>query len=91
MLGSNKTHLSTNTYGTISYMAPELLTEGKLSKQADVYSFGILSARIFRSLNPVNPKAADLHTFGFLTKRSRLAVTQCSRSLRRMEWGRVAL
>ena len=45
VLGENKTHLSTNTYGTISYMAPELLREGKLGKPADVYSFGILSAR----------------------------------------------
>ena len=43
VLGENKTHLSTNTYGTISYMAPELLTEGKLGKPADIYSFGILS------------------------------------------------
>ena len=44
VLGENKTHLSTNTYGTISYMAPELLSEGKLGKPADVYSFAILSA-----------------------------------------------
>lgn len=44
MLAENKTHVSTHTYGTISYMAPELLSLGKFAKAADVYSFAILSA-----------------------------------------------
>lgn len=48
VLGEDKTHLSTNTYGTISYMAPELLSDGKLGKPADVYSFAILSAPLRR-------------------------------------------
>lgn len=44
MLAENKTHVSTHTYGTISYMAPELLSLGKFAKAADIYSFAILSA-----------------------------------------------
>jgi hypothetical protein len=32
----------TSALGTTSYMAPELLTSGKLNKASDVYSFGIL-------------------------------------------------
>ena len=36
--------MSTHTYGTISYMSPELLSLGKFAKAADVYSFAILSA-----------------------------------------------
>ena len=60
VLGDGRTHLSTNTYGTISYMAPELLSEGILSKPADVYSFGILSEFLhpssgpFKSIQPLN-------------------------------------
>lgn len=43
VLAENKTHVSTHTYGTISYMAPELLSLGKFARAADVYSFAILS------------------------------------------------
>ena len=32
----------TRTYGTVTHMSPELLLEGRLSKAADVYSFGVL-------------------------------------------------
>ena len=44
MLADEVSHLSTDTYGTVSYMAPELLGQGKFGKPADVYSFGLLSA-----------------------------------------------
>lgn len=37
------THRSTQTMGTISHSAPEVLTTGRLSPAADVYSFGIMS------------------------------------------------
>jgi mitogen-activated protein kinase kinase kinase 11 len=32
--------ISTRTYGTVTHMPPELLLEGRMSKAADVYSFG---------------------------------------------------
>jgi len=34
--------VDTDTYGTVTHMPPELLMEGKLSKAADVYAFGVL-------------------------------------------------
>lgn len=43
MLDLDMTHISTHTYGTISYMPPELLSQGKMTRAADVYSFGMLS------------------------------------------------
>ena len=35
------------SYGTASYAAPELLTQGKLTKAADVFSLGIISECFF--------------------------------------------
>jgi hypothetical protein len=37
------THLSTFTVGTITHQPPELMRSGRLSKPADVFSFGVLS------------------------------------------------
>lgn len=37
------THLSTTAMGTVSHQAPELMRSGRLSKQADVFSFGVIS------------------------------------------------
>ena len=48
VLADEVSHLSTDTYGTVSYMAPELLGQGKFGKPADVYSFGLLSASRWR-------------------------------------------
>ncbi len=48
VLADEVSHLSTDTYGTVSYMAPELLGQGKFGKPADVYSFGLLSASHLR-------------------------------------------
>eukprot|EP00884_Botryococcus_braunii_P005691 jgi/Botrbrau1/15122/Bobra.0283s0001.1 len=42
VLGDLASHVSTRTYGTISFMPPELIRDAKLSKAADVYSFGVL-------------------------------------------------
>ena len=37
-----KEQISTGTFGTVTHMPPELLTEGKLSKAVDVYAFGVV-------------------------------------------------
>ena len=42
MLGQEESHVETQSYGTASYAAPELLAEGKLTKAADIYSLGII-------------------------------------------------
>ena len=36
------THISTQTYGTVAYMPPELLSNSRLTRSADIYSFGML-------------------------------------------------
>ncbi len=43
VLDLDMTHVSTHTYGTISYMPPEVLTHGRMTRAADTYSFGMLS------------------------------------------------
>lgn len=43
MLGHNQTHCSTHSYGTATHAAPELLSNNKLTKAADVYSFAMIS------------------------------------------------
>lgn len=39
---ASSTTVDTDTYGTVTHMPPELLMEGKLTKSADVYAFGVL-------------------------------------------------
>ncbi len=34
--------IETSTYGTVTHMPPELLTDGRLTRAADVYSFGVI-------------------------------------------------
>lgn len=41
-----QTHVSTQTYGTVSYQPPEVLATGHLSPAADVYAFGLLAAEL---------------------------------------------
>ncbi|XP_031125901.1 putative serine/threonine-protein kinase [Ipomoea triloba] len=42
----NVTHVSTRVAGTVGYLAPEYAMQGKLTKKADVYSFGVLLLEI---------------------------------------------
>ncbi|BDA49709.1 probable LIM domain-containing serine/threonine-protein ki at C-terminar half [Coccomyxa sp. Obi] len=42
VMENNSTHVSTTTFGTAAYMPAEMLMEGKMTKAADVYSFGML-------------------------------------------------
>ncbi len=44
-LSQGASHLSTRTYGTVTHMAPELLSSGHLRQASDVYSFGIMRGR----------------------------------------------
>lgn len=39
---ASATTMDTETYGTVTHMPPELLMDGKLTKSADVYAFGVL-------------------------------------------------
>ena len=40
---TGSTGIATETYGTVTHMPPELLSEGRLTRGADVYAFGVLS------------------------------------------------
>ncbi|MQM02998.1 hypothetical protein Taro_035774 [Colocasia esculenta] len=42
----NVTHISTRVAGTIGYLAPEYALGGRLTKKADIYSFGVLVLEI---------------------------------------------
>ena len=42
MLPETQTHVNTGSYGTVTHAAPELLTEGRLTKACDVFAFGIM-------------------------------------------------
>jgi hypothetical protein len=42
-LAHHATHRTTNSCGTMSHMAPELLRYGRLSPAVDLYAFGVMS------------------------------------------------
>ncbi|KAL4452143.1 hypothetical protein ABPG75_007805 [Micractinium tetrahymenae] len=42
MLLESQTHVNTDSYGTVSHAAPELLSTGRLTKAADIYAFGLI-------------------------------------------------
>ncbi|EIE27156.1 kinase-like protein [Coccomyxa subellipsoidea C-169] len=52
MDASQATHVSTQTYGTMPYMPPELLAHSQLTPQADVYSFGMVMWELYTGQMP---------------------------------------
>lgn len=44
--------VDTETYGTVTHMPPELLMDGKLTKSADVYAFGVLLWEMYTGEKP---------------------------------------
>jgi serine/threonine protein kinase len=52
MLEMDKSHISTQTYGTVAYMPAELLNNGRMTKAVDVYSFGMLMWELFTGSPP---------------------------------------
>jgi len=48
----NQSHMSGMFQGTFTHMAPEILLEGRVSKAADVYAFGITMWELFTGGHP---------------------------------------
>ncbi|KAL1349780.1 cold-responsive protein kinase 1 isoform X2 [Arachis hypogaea] len=46
LISANMTHVSTRVAGTLGYLAPEYAIGGKLTRKADIYSFGVLLVEI---------------------------------------------
>ncbi|KAH0458942.1 hypothetical protein IEQ34_011756 [Dendrobium chrysotoxum] len=45
--------------GTMGYLAPEIVTTGKASKETDVYSFGVVALELACGRRPVEPKRTE--------------------------------
>ncbi|XP_031285401.1 receptor kinase-like protein Xa21 isoform X2 [Pistacia vera] len=54
LLGEEKSMTQTQTLATIGYMAPEYGREGRVSKNGDVYSFGIMVMETFTRKKPID-------------------------------------
>ncbi len=47
VLDTDRTHVSTQTYGTLAYQPAELLQDGRLTKAADVHSFSMIMYEMY--------------------------------------------
>ncbi len=47
VLDTDRTHVSTQTHGTLAYQPAELLQEGRLTKAADVHSFSMIMYEMY--------------------------------------------
>ncbi|ESW21251.1 hypothetical protein PHAVU_005G055000 [Phaseolus vulgaris] len=56
LIPANMTHVSTRVAGTIGYLAPEYAIGGKLTRKADVYSFGVLLVEIVSGRSNTNSR-----------------------------------
>ncbi|PKU70087.1 L-type lectin-domain containing receptor kinase IX.1-like [Dendrobium catenatum] len=50
---------TTTLAGTMGYLAPEIVTTGKASKESDVYSFGAVALELACGRRPVEPKQTE--------------------------------
>uniref|UniRef100_A0A0D9Z9Z8 non-specific serine/threonine protein kinase n=1 Tax=Oryza glumipatula TaxID=40148 RepID=A0A0D9Z9Z8_9ORYZ len=55
----NHTHVSTRIMGTFGYIAPEFLSSGKLTDQADVFAFGVVFLELITGRLPAKPLLSE--------------------------------
>ena len=58
-LVAGQTHLSTQSHGTVTHMAPCLLENGRMSRASDVYSFGILLWELVNRKRPYEVRSTS--------------------------------
>ncbi|CAL5350080.1 unnamed protein product [Camellia sinensis] len=54
ILAENKTTIQTRTLGTIGYIAPEYGSEGRVSTNGDIYSYGVMLLETFTKKKPTD-------------------------------------
>jgi serine/threonine protein kinase len=65
------THVSTHTHGTLAYKAPEVISQGRVGRPADVFSLAVLSAEVFSGWRPFRalPLGAVVHAIVYSHER----------------------
>ena len=65
------THVSTHTHGTLAYQAPEVISQGKVGRPADVFSLAVLSAEVLSGWKPFRalPLGAVVHAIVYSHER----------------------
>ncbi|GJN27876.1 hypothetical protein PR202_gb15932 [Eleusine coracana subsp. coracana] len=51
--GRKSTILTINIFGTMGYIAPELLEKGQISPKSDIYSLGIIVTKLILGSNEI--------------------------------------
>ena len=66
------THVSTHTHGTLAYQAPEVISQGRVGRPADIFSLGILAAEVLSGWKPFRalPLGAVVHAIVYSHERN---------------------
>ena len=65
------THVSTHTHGTLAYQAPEVISQGRVGRPADVFSLAVLAAELLGGWKPFRalPLGAVVHAIVYSHER----------------------
>lgn len=77
MLERAQTSAHASVLGTASYMAPELMTGGKISKAADIYSFGLLMWECWEGRHAFESLPLPMLSYQVAHRQHRPPIPQC--------------
>ena len=65
------THVSTHTHGTLAYQAPEVISQGKVGRPADIFSLAVLGSELLSGWKPFRalPLGAVVHAIVYSHER----------------------